>query len=265
MLYYNRTQGNIDVAKLEQYKNPSLHWRNEVAQRFFGKTSTSTAQFQHNLWEENAIPPRLLVLLDLENKRTQGAVERYIYLNFERQLSLIGQVIADVQGATRETFNLREFLDRFDREQGLRRSVDKMYEMVVYALFSTIVAHLNATVTMRVDPAKIELLREFEDFARLVLGVTPTVLEISQEARLYRAGVTNAADSGLDMWANFGPAIQVKHIALSSELVENAANDTTADQMILVCRRAEGTVIQNVLNQLGLTTRFVALSQKMTY
>ena len=29
----------------------------------------------------------------------------------------------------------------------------------------------------------------------------------------------NAADRGLDMWANFGPAIQVKHLTLDESAV----------------------------------------------
>ena len=39
-------------------------------------------------------------------------------------------------------------------------------------------------------------------------------------AHIYRVGVTNAADRGLDMWANFGPAIQVKHLTLDSNATQ---------------------------------------------
>ena len=35
-----------------------------------------------------------------------------------------------------------------------------------------------------------------------------------QDARVYRVGVTNAADRGLDMYSNWGPAIQIKHLSL---------------------------------------------------
>ena len=43
----------------------------------------------------------------------------------------------------------------------------------------------------------------------------------TQKARIYRVGVTNAADRGLDMHANWGVAIQIKHLSLDIELAES--------------------------------------------
>ena len=43
---------------------------------------------------------------------------------------------------------------------------------------------------------------------------------------MYRVGVTNASDRGMDMWANFGLAIQIKHLSLSQELAEHIVNTT---------------------------------------
>jgi type II restriction enzyme len=54
------------------------------------------------------------------------------------------------------------------------------------------------------------------------------------------------------MWANFGPAVQVKHIALKADVVEGAANEIKADKMVLVCRQAEAHLIESVLRQAGL-------------
>jgi hypothetical protein len=43
-------------------------------------------------------------------------------------------------------FDLKEFLDLFWMEPGLRRSIDKIYEIVVYALFSAIVEELEVSI-----------------------------------------------------------------------------------------------------------------------
>jgi type II restriction enzyme len=252
VLYQSRTNRHFNTANLEEFRSASRRWRDDISIRLVGRRSTSSMRYQDDVWNDSAMPPRLLEVLDQENKDTGGAVERYIYLNFEQNISLIGSLMAYVQAATKETFDLEDLLARFEDEPGLKRSVDKAYEIVVYALFATLVSHLNATVTLNVNPGKLDLLREFEDFARMVLGVTPEIPQITQEARLYRVGVTNAADRGLDMWANFGPAVQVKHIALKADVVEGAANEIKADKMVLVCRQAEAHLIESVLRQAGL-------------
>ena len=91
---------------------------------------------------------------------------------------------------------------------GLKRSIDKIYEIVVYALFSVIVDELNVNVTISLDEEKMELLGEFEDFAEKVISISVDSPIHTTPARLYRVGVTNAADRGLDMWANYGPVVQ---------------------------------------------------------
>ena len=48
--------------------------------------------------------------------------------------------------------------------------------------------------------------------------------EIYQDAKVYRVGVTNAADRGLDMWGNFGAAIQIKHISITPKTIEDISN-----------------------------------------
>lgn len=251
-LYHSRTDNSVDVSDLESYRNRSKHWRNDITHRLVGSSSSSSTPYQDNIWNENAMPPRLLVLLDRENKATAGAVERYIYLKFEKNLSLIGSIIAYVEAATPNTFQLSDLLGKFESEPGLKRSVDKAYEIVVYALFSTLVDQLRATVTLTIDHTRIGLLAEFHDFAEMTLGITPANSSITQSAKLYRVGLTNAADRGLDMWANFGPAIQVKHIRLDARVAQNAADEIRADKMVLVCKQADAAVIASVLNQLGL-------------
>ena len=73
----------------------------------------------------------------------------------------------------------------------------------------------------------------------------------SLPAKLYRAGVTNAADNGLDIWGNFGPVIQVKHLTLTEELAEDISEGIAADQIIIVCTDGEKEIIKRVCQQLS--------------
>jgi type II restriction enzyme len=158
--------------------------------------------------------------------------------------------------ATLESFSLQEFLRLFRTSPGLRRSIDKAYEIVVYALFDTLVHHLQATVTLSVAQSKKDLLREFEDFTTKVLGLTAESPEITKPAQLHRVGGTHAADRGIDMWANFGPAVQVKHVSLDEDLAADIVDEIAETAMVvIVCENAEQQVIENVLTQAGFSHR----------
>ena len=85
----------------------------------------------------------------------------------------------------------------------------------------------------------------------MVLGIDAHSPRLSFPAALYRVGVTNAADRGVDMWANFGPAIQVKHLSLKPETVEEIADDIRADRIVIVCVDADKEAIEALLSQVG--------------
>ena len=61
-------------------------------------------------------------------------------------------------------------------------------------------------------------------------------------------GVTNAADRGLDMWANFGMAIQIKHLSLTEELAENVVSSVSSDRIVIVCKNSEEKLIVSLFN-----------------
>ncbi len=217
VLRRSRLEGNIDIRDVETYRNQSVHWRDEVTDRLVGKRSTSSARYQHDVWNKNAMPPSLLAVLDAENKRTKGAVERYIYLRYAERQETVANILALIESATPKDFRLESLLKLFVTQKGIRRSIDKAYEIVAHSLFETIVVALQATVKVSVPATSKELLAEFADLARVLLGLEEGKVGWEQPARIYRVGVTNAADRGLDMWANFGPAIQVKHLTLDEK------------------------------------------------
>ncbi|MBP9709402.1 HaeII family restriction endonuclease [Patescibacteria group bacterium] len=251
ILHRNRTQRGMDLRDLETYRNISKRWRDEVTMRLVGRRSTSSQKYQDNVFEENAMPPRLLVALGVINNFGGGFVEAYIYKTLLARFSIVHDVEKYVKNATPDSFDLKEFEAMFIQNPGLKRSVDKMYEISVYALFSTLVRALKAQVTIEVLNRDKEILHDFERFIRAVLGITPEVPKLVLPAALFRVGVTNAADRGLDMLANFGAAIQVKHLTLTTETLEDIADNIMADRIVVVCRDAEKDSIEALLAQVG--------------
>ena len=95
------------------------------------------------------------------------------------------------------------------------------------------------------------MLREFEEFASKVMCIDCGQLVHSDAAHVYRVGVANAADRGLDMYSNWGPAIQIKHLTLSEELAEDIVDSISSDRIVIVCKQAESGLIISLLNQIG--------------
>lgn len=256
ILYHARIEpGSMNLANPDDYRNKSKKWRDKICLELVGRKSSSSAMYQDNLFNDNAIPPAILEVLDAENMRTGGAVESYIYRQFISRFSQLAQALDYVLEATTESFNVKNFIDSFRHEAGLRRSIDKVYEVVVYALFSTLVNALNLQVEISIDVEKESILAEFSDFAKMVMCLDIQNQSSNQSARVYRVGVTNAADRGLDMYSNWGPAIQIKHLSLNEELAEGIVNSVTSDRIVIVCKDAEERLIVSLLNQIGWRSR----------
>lgn len=251
ILYRDRTKGDIDLSDLTTYRNSSKKWRDIVCLRFLGRTSTSSARYQDDVFNENAVPPSVIGILGSENRKKNGIVEKYIYDRFERRFSQMSSGLHYCNTHSRHDFQVAEFIGLFWKEPGLRRSVDKIYEIVVYALFSSLVECLNVKVTVESDISKQNLLEEFSDFAERVIGLSKGRSKVTVNARINRAGVTNAADRGLDMWANFGMAIQIKHLSLTEELAEEIVSSVSSDRIVVVCKNSEEKLIVSLLTQIG--------------
>lgn len=82
ILYRARIDDSLNLLDLEQYRTKSKKWRDEISLPLLGRICTSSAKFQDNLFDANAIPPEILNVLGKENIWTNGAVEAYIYRLF---------------------------------------------------------------------------------------------------------------------------------------------------------------------------------------
>ena len=255
ILYRDRVVGDISLADLESYRNPSKRWRDDVCVRLLGRISTSSQKFQDNLFEENAIPKTTLLSLGKINKEKKGLVETYIYQRFRERLAQMSNGLSYCRVHDRQSFLLTDFINLFRHEPGLRRSIDKVYEIVVYALFSALIEAIGIEIEVSMNPSRKEILNEFSSFAQLVINLSLEKTSFKVPARIYRVGVTNAADRGLDMFANFGLAIQIKHLSLSEELAEDIVHSVSADRIVIVCRESEKKVIVSLLTQIGWKAR----------
>ena len=253
VLYHIRVHddGIINPLEVGTYRTQSKRWRDDVCMLLHHRVSSSNSRYQDDLFNANAVPPILLNELNIENARTGGAVEAYIYRKFANKHEQLSESLDYCSNVAKEDFFVKEFIDSFWNEPGLKRSIDKIYEIIVYALFSTIVDALNLKVEVSVNEDTFYLLQEFEDFSKKVMSIDFSNPIHAQEGHVYRVGITNAADRGLDMYANWGPAIQIKHLSLDVSLAEDIVNSISSDRIIIVCKDAEKDMILFLLSQIG--------------
>lgn len=259
ILYRDRVHGDIDLADLQTYRSASKRWRDVVCIQLLGRVSTSSAKYQDDVFAPSAIPPEVLVELGALNRATGGEIEGYIYTRFAERIRSMNGGLDYCREQGVEGFRLGEFLNLFWVEPGLRRSIDKVYEIVVYALVSTIIEHIGVRVDVTIPSSGRALLRDFEDLTQKILGLSLDSPERSTMALIHRVGVTNAADRGLDMWSNFGVAIQVKHLSLSLELAESIVSDIRAEHIVIVCKQVDAAVLSSIIGRLGLGTRIQSI------
>lgn len=255
ILHRDRIEKDINLDNLETYRTPSRKWRDVISLRFIGRISTSSARYQDDLFNANATPPAILSQLGKINRDSNGTVEAYIYTTLRDRLSQMSSGLSGVLKADSNSFDLRAFIDSFTRDPGLSRSVDKIFEIVVYALFSTLLEVLEFKIRVQIDNINETILSEFSDFTEKVLGLSEDTPKLYHVAKVHRVGVTNAADSALDMWANFGVAIQIKHISLTPRTIEDISNTISSDRIIIVCKEAEKDILVSVLKQFGSANR----------
>jgi type II restriction enzyme len=251
ILHRDRIYQDIDLSILDSYRTKSKKWRDIICLKFLERSSTSSARYQDDLFNKNAIPPEALILLGDENRKKSGIVEAYIYRKFITRYSQMTAGLQYCHEAGVKNFKLDTFFDLFYKTPGLKRSVDKVFEIVVYSLFQVLVEELDVSVRVSLNLEKIDILREFEDFTFKVLTIDSNNTYFVVPAKFHRVGVTNAADRGLDMWGNCGFAVQIKHLTLDETLAEGIVSAITADRIIIVCKDSEEKIILSLLNQIG--------------
>jgi type II restriction enzyme len=249
ILYRNRLSG-LSLDSLDNYRTVSKRWRDEISLRIVGNVSTSSSRFQDNVFEDNAMPPELLKELGHFNKEHGGIVEAYIYLSMINKMNDLGEIHKYLTEAKDSGFNLEDLLKLFSGNSGLTRSMDKVYEIIAYSLFDAIISALDVHVSVKLETDNAAMIADFSGFTEKVIGIKEGV-SLDASARVFRVGSTNANDGGLDLWANFGPAIQVKHFSITANHLESITSGIKADKFIVVCTDADKQIIESVLKQSG--------------
>ncbi|GHU51020.1 hypothetical protein AGMMS49975_03270 [Clostridia bacterium] len=114
ILYRHRiSQGTVDLLNLDDYRNASKKWRDKISRVLLGRTCTSSARFQDDLFNDNAIPPQVLNVLGQENVRTSGAVEAYIYGHFTNRHTQLSEALNYCLNAAKENFEVAAFINSF--------------------------------------------------------------------------------------------------------------------------------------------------------
>lgn len=259
VLFHHRTTNEVNLDDIESYRKKSKRWRDDVSIELLGRKCSSSSKYQDDVFNADAVPPEHIKVLAEENNRLGGAIESYIYGRFINKQIQLKNALDLANNATKDNFDVAAFINSFWGQPGLKRSIDKVYEIVVYSLFSTLVEALDLQVEIFVNSDKMDILSEFSDFANKVMCIDVDMPKATQDAKVYRVGVTNAADRGLDMYSNWGPAIQIKHLSLSKELAENIVTSIASDRIVVVCKEAEKAVIVSLLNQLGWRSRIQSI------
>lgn len=258
VLYRHRHYKDIDINKIETYQNPSKIWRDSVTRLLVGNECTSSDSFQKALFDKQ-MPSEVLKILANENNSKDGIVEAYIYRQLFKKLSQLDRALSYCEEHDISSFNIKELIDLFEKEPGLRRSIDKIYEIIVYALFSVLAKATELSINLTFKEEKIDLLTEFGEFTKMIIGFELGKDNSNIPIRLYRAGVANASDRGLDIYANFGMIIQIKHISLSEEQAQRIVGAITADRIVIVCKKCDKGIITSLLGQLGWSSRIQSI------
>lgn len=261
VLYRDRESliDGLDLMALDTYRTASRKWRDEKSIKIVGRISTSSARYQDDVWNKNAVPPEAMLALSEINKKHSGLIEAYIYSKIEEKHSTLKDIFNYVNSATPESFQLEELISKFSSDAGLIRSMDKVFEITVYALFLTLTRALDVSIELKIGTEDKTLIEDFEEFTNKVYGLNANELIRTLPAFVYRVGATNASDRGLDMWSSFGAAIQVKHLSLTEELFDDISSDVTADRLIIVCREAESRIIDNIFSKAGARSKVQAI------
>lgn len=257
--YRKQADNSINLENKETYRIQSRYWRDDITQQLLGRISTSSIKYQDDVFNDTAIPPAILSVLGEYNNKNRGLVEVYIYIAFHNKLQQIRGGLSYCVDHDESSFDLITFYNLFNQQAGLKRSIDKIFEIIVYSLFEVLVGTIAIKVDVHFDPSKKEIVQEFKGFASKVLNLNPDQARKTLEGHFYRVGVTNAADRGLDMFANFGSVVQVKHLALDVDLAENIVSSITAENIIIVCKSVEENVIMSLLNQMGWHSRIQSI------
>ena len=261
----NETQ-RVDKSEIDfdKIRKNSKKWRNNISSQLVGRNSNSSSRFEDNLFEKNAITEDGLAELISYNNEKNGVIEAYIYNEFKKKYKLLNEAFDSCKKSSNHKFYVKEFIESFVDEKTTKGISGKIYEIVVYALLSSLTECLKIKVNLTIPVREWGLLSQIPIFSEKIMRIpdhsinelhplsnseTSEFFASSHIGKFYRVGVTNAADRGVDMYANWGCLVQVKNSKLSLKLAEAIINEVTSDNVVIVCRSATDSVVESIMQQ----------------
>ena len=110
ILYHDRVYHDINLLLLDTYRTQSKKWRDDISVVLIGRKCNSSSRFQDNLFDDNAIPPKVLETLGKYNRKTDGAIEAYIYREFINRHSQLKQALEYCKIKSAQNFNVKKFI-----------------------------------------------------------------------------------------------------------------------------------------------------------
>jgi hypothetical protein len=229
--------GELDLAEVRQFKGRGFASMREVASTLFKRHIDLNWEYVGGVFTDDKFSPATLQALAAIN--TRGQIESYIYFRLEARWQAFRAFLSRWLGTDFRKFDIHEFIRHYESMEGLGNARGKLYEVVIYALFTSIVQAVDAKVQFILNPAKLDLLDSLAGFASTFFDLKPRTHKSEHPARIFRAGRTHASDSGIDMWANFGPVIQVKHQTNKTFEPKHARKiigSVRCDRLVIICR-----------------------------
>jgi len=153
ILYRHRTEF-LDVSSINSYRRKSYEWMREVIWKLHRKTTSLNSRYWDQLFDKEVLPPEQIEELANFNSKNKGVIEVYIYDHVQEKYRAFSELRATLKQLPLDTFSLDTFLVFFENNAKFRGSIDKAYEISVYALFNSVVEELQATVTLSVSKTK---------------------------------------------------------------------------------------------------------------
>jgi type II restriction enzyme len=173
-----------------------------------------------------------MVALGKENG-TEGLVEAYIYsfiTGKNKEIAAARSKVARLKSVN----EVEDLLSDFNAPT-LTSSADRLFEILATAVFKT---ELNQTAyTISIDRPRGTARGLSVDNLVDLVAANPMPLVVD------RLGHTNAADAGLDIWTNFGVAVNVKRRVLTSQLFQQIVKDTPIGSLHIVCLDIDKTAM----------------------
>ena len=227
---------NLQPSKPETYRNISRELRNRITKQLIGKVSTSSMRFQDDLWNESAVPPTALSILEQANRKT-SRVEEYIYQHVYAKNAHLIEIRKNLDDIS-SIKDIEEMFESFD-SPGLRTSADRLYEVFVLSVLQTDLEDSDYQLNVQGTKSTLK-----GSGAKKLINATESQ---NNELRLAKMGHTNAADAGLDIWSNFGVVISVKNYQLDVELFEKVLSDTPVGFLVIVCETVTADLLKRFI------------------